>query len=170
MTSQLRVDKIVPVDGAPTGGGGGIIQVVQTQKKDTHAMTATSYTDITNFNLTITPKFNTSKILIRGIMSVFQISSVDSVVTFRLLRGSTVIGSDSSDNRQGICVAYSGSTSTGHMGTVEFEFLDSPSTTSATTYKVQHCNDTSGQFNLNTWPSNDNYRGVSSLTAMEISA
>ena len=27
MTSQLRVDKIVPVDGAPTGGGGGIIQV-----------------------------------------------------------------------------------------------------------------------------------------------
>ena len=28
MTSQLRVDKIVPVDGAPSGGGGGIIQVV----------------------------------------------------------------------------------------------------------------------------------------------
>ena len=38
MASQLRVDKILPVDGAPTGGGGGIIQVVQTQKKDTHAM------------------------------------------------------------------------------------------------------------------------------------
>ena len=29
MASQLRVDKIVPVDGAPTGGGGGIIQIVQ---------------------------------------------------------------------------------------------------------------------------------------------
>ena len=28
MASQLRVDKIVPVDGVPTGGGGGIIQVV----------------------------------------------------------------------------------------------------------------------------------------------
>ena len=28
MASQLRVDKILPVDGAPTGGGGGIIQVV----------------------------------------------------------------------------------------------------------------------------------------------
>ena len=34
MSSQLRVDKILPVDGAPTGGGGGIIQVVQTIKKD----------------------------------------------------------------------------------------------------------------------------------------
>ena len=29
MSSQLRVDKIVPVDGAPTGGGGGIIQIKQ---------------------------------------------------------------------------------------------------------------------------------------------
>ena len=27
MSSQLRVDKIVPVDGAPTGGGGGIAQI-----------------------------------------------------------------------------------------------------------------------------------------------
>ena len=29
MTSQLRVDKIVPVDGVPSGGGGGIIQILQ---------------------------------------------------------------------------------------------------------------------------------------------
>ena len=33
MTSQLRVDKIVPVDGAPTSGGGGIVQVKQTLKQ-----------------------------------------------------------------------------------------------------------------------------------------
>ena len=30
MASELRVDKIVPVDGVPTGGGGGIVQVKQT--------------------------------------------------------------------------------------------------------------------------------------------
>ena len=29
MASELRVDKIVPTDGVPTGGGGGIIQVKQ---------------------------------------------------------------------------------------------------------------------------------------------
>ena len=34
MSSQLRVDKILPVDGAPTDGGGGIIQVVQATKND----------------------------------------------------------------------------------------------------------------------------------------
>ena len=30
MASKLRVDSILPVDGAPTSGGGGIIQVVST--------------------------------------------------------------------------------------------------------------------------------------------
>ena len=34
MASKLRVDSILPVDGAPTNGGGGIIQVIQTIKKD----------------------------------------------------------------------------------------------------------------------------------------
>ena len=29
MASELRVDKIIPYDGVPSGGGGGIIQVVQ---------------------------------------------------------------------------------------------------------------------------------------------
>ena len=28
MASELRVDKIIPTAGVPTGGGGGIIQVV----------------------------------------------------------------------------------------------------------------------------------------------
>ena len=29
MASELRVDKIVPTDGVPTGGGGSIVQVKQ---------------------------------------------------------------------------------------------------------------------------------------------
>ena len=34
MSSELRVDKIVPVDGVPTGGGGGIVQVKQAQHSE----------------------------------------------------------------------------------------------------------------------------------------
>ena len=30
MSSELRVDKIIPTGGVPSGGGGGIIQVVST--------------------------------------------------------------------------------------------------------------------------------------------
>ena len=29
MSSELRVDKIIPTTGVPTGGGGGIIQITQ---------------------------------------------------------------------------------------------------------------------------------------------
>ena len=32
MSSELRVDKIMPVDGVPTGGGGGIVQMRQAFK------------------------------------------------------------------------------------------------------------------------------------------
>ena len=31
MSSELRVDKIIPTAGVPTGGGGGIIQITQSQ-------------------------------------------------------------------------------------------------------------------------------------------
>ena len=66
MASQLRVDKIVPVDGVPTGGGGGIIQVVSTTFTGTWSGSSGSNTfdTITDLNTTITPKFNTSKFLL----------------------------------------------------------------------------------------------------------
>ena len=64
MASELRVDKIIPTDGVPTGGGGGIIQVKQTLKTDSFHTTSQSYTDITGMTVSITPKFNTSKILL----------------------------------------------------------------------------------------------------------
>ena len=65
MSSQLRVDKILPVDGAPTGGGGGIIQVVSANKTDYQSTQSGTYVDITSLSCTITPKFATSKIFVQ---------------------------------------------------------------------------------------------------------
>ena len=64
MASQLRVDKIVPVDGAPSGGGGGIIQVVSANKTDYQSTQSGTFVDITSLSCTITPKFVTSKIFV----------------------------------------------------------------------------------------------------------
>ena len=62
MASELRVDKIVPVDGVPTGGGGGIVQMKQTVVSvHTFNTTSTSKVDMTGMTVSITPKFNTSK-------------------------------------------------------------------------------------------------------------
>ena len=71
MASELRVDKIVPTDGVPTGGGGGIVQVKQSEHALRVLYNGSSYSAGTladnstgNYSITITPKFNTSKILV----------------------------------------------------------------------------------------------------------
>ena len=64
MASKLRVDSILPVDGAPTNGGGGIIQVKQTVKTDTFSTLSETFTDVTGLSVSITPKFSTSKIMV----------------------------------------------------------------------------------------------------------
>ena len=65
MSSELRVDKIIPVDGVPTGGGGGVIQVVEAATTTEATITNTTASSPTQiFSATITPKFSTSKIRI----------------------------------------------------------------------------------------------------------
>ena len=170
MSSQLRVDKIVPVDGAPTGGGGGIIQIKQTFLNT--AVTGTSinsgFADIAGMSVSITPKFNTSKIFV--MITLGSISSAAGIsVGFRLLRDSTLIGNASDTTLQsGFTNIYEGGNSS--LFSASHNFLDSPSTTSAITYKLQWRN-SSGTTYLNRYSgSSDSYNGSSTITAMEVSA
>ena len=101
-------------------------------------------------------------------------SSNGASATLRLLRGSTVIGNDAtSDDRMGILLLSTDSN--GNMSNSSINYLDSPATTSAITYKRQIHLDGAGNsgghiFGINHWPPNDNYRGTSSITAYEVSA
>ena len=172
MSSQLRVDKIVPVDGAPTGGGGGIIQIKQTFL-DTAVSTSTSgsFVDITGMSVSITPKFNTSKIFV--MVTLGSVSSEAGVsVGFRLLRGSTLIGNSSStDLQSGFTNIYAGEDNEAKsLLSVAFNFLDSPATTSATTYKLQWRNSSSNSYINRYTGSSTQYNGSSTITAMEVSA
>ena len=136
MASELRVDKIVPVDGVPTGGGGGIVQVKQTVDNTTETITDTNYNDAGSLSVSITPKFSSSKILIMATTNVQAFRSAQEVSGgLRLVRDSTeiieypyafVLESGTSGNGR---IFYN----TNHSAT----YLDSPNTTSAVTYKVQ---------------------------------
>ena len=65
MSSELRVDRIIPTDGVPTGGGGGIIQIKQTLKTDSFNTTSQNLVDITGMSVSITPTRSDSKILVQ---------------------------------------------------------------------------------------------------------
>ena len=174
MASQLRVDKILPVDGAPTGGGGGIIQVVSTTKTDTFDTTSTSFVDITGLSVSITPKFSTSKILVTYHTNA---SMEDDGYRggLRLMRDSTAIFvGDSAGSRPQLSNHLVEATGTQQQFSYSGQTLDSPATTSAVTYKLQAISLDSGrQININKsyGDNNDalNGRTASSITVMEIS-
>ena len=90
MASELRVDRIVPTTGVPTGGGGGITQVKQVTKTDGFATTSTSYVDITGLSLNITPSLSSNKILVRVCITIGS-GQTGADNKIRVLRGSTNI-------------------------------------------------------------------------------
>jgi hypothetical protein len=134
--STLSVDTI---QGKTTAGtvampAGYIIQTLSTTKTDDFSMSAQSYADVTGLSVTITPKFNTSKILVRYVVYA---CNPDSGSEFQVVRGSTAIlnGTGTGTVASDTGISYEQGTAT--MECVAHEFLDSPATTSATTYKIQ---------------------------------
>ena len=178
MASKLRVDSILPVDGAPTNGGGGIIQIVHVNTSDHTYSTSTSYTDITGVTATITPKFNTSKILIQCTLAVSKSNSY----TFlgRILRNGSVItgsgGVAEADHGNQIDGAWwSVRNTTYNASPYTVSYLDSPASTSALTYKAQgQTQNSSAPFAINRTVSSDNESfaspAFSMITLMEVSA
>ena len=165
--------------GTATGfGGGKINQVVQTTKTDTFSTTSASYTDITGLSVSITPTSTSSKILIKTCISWGGSQNVYGFGKF--VRGSTdiLMGAGASGNRTSATFPMqhlNDATAVYNCFVASSEFLDSPSTTSATTYKIQvRTHNGTHTFYVNR-PDNDNdesYIGrfTSSITAMEVLA
>ena len=181
MASELRVDKIIPTGGIPTGGGGGVIQVVQKLFTSTFTSSVYAYTDVTGFSIDITPKFATSKILCFGHITGDGRKDYTRAL-YRILRtvsgGSAVslgVGTDNIGNRAPcIGTIYRGS-DTNSPETFGYSVLDSPATTNSINYKVQisNGNNTSSVYINRAYSWSNAYAHgapASSLTLMEISA
>jgi hypothetical protein len=121
-----------------TPAGGKVLQVVQGTTSTVKTITSTTMTD-SNLTASITPTSATSSIL--AIVSLsFEMYNYDNDMQIgtQLVRGSTTIldASGGSSNASGF-LYVSSSTLTQLGGYVNYSYLDSPSTTSSTTYKVQ---------------------------------
>ena len=167
-------------DGRVTGNTikstGNIIQVVQATHGNQVSTTGTSFVD-TGLEASITPSLNNSKILVIVSQRFFIKRSTDQARGgFRLLRGSTVIlqgpnqASGSEPGGEGFSSA-NGPGAIQFAGAYNCSFLDSPSTTSATTYKTQFANNQSSaspQIYVNALDGNSGEDGTSTMTLMEI--
>ena len=122
---------------AEAGGIGS--NVVQTVKTNTFTTSSTSYADVTGLSVTITPTSATSKILViaQYAMSGNNIRGTHSALT----RGTTVIyqgDADGSKVRASYGFFFPNLTDiTATVYPVSLSYLDSPSTTSATEYRVR---------------------------------
>jgi len=152
---------------------GSVLQVVQTVKTDTFTMSSSTFADITGLSVSITPSSSSNKILVLANVNHVG-TTTTSASGIRLMRNSTAIGiGDASGSRP----RTSGGESYGNYGVTltgdAVMFLDSPATTSATTYKIQIQAYSSTAYVNRSQVDTDNnayYRGMSSITVMEISA
>jgi len=151
---------------------GSVLQVVSATKTDTFtsAVTAT-WTDITGISVAITPTSATSKIFLMCTVQGAIYRPGASAVMLRLVRDSTAIGiGDAASNRTRMTFGAS-VVSNDSVASTTVNYLDSPTTTSSTTYKVQFFQSAATiQINRTVTDADaaDNGRCVSSITVMEI--
>jgi len=115
-----------------TATAGTVLQVVGSTTVGSLSSTSTTYVDTTNATVTITPSSATSKILVMvsGYMAQTLIAATNIDMFVQVLRGSTILQN---------AIGNAQSSAGGLQASLPFSFvyLDSPATTSATTYKIQ---------------------------------
>ena len=142
---------------ATQASAGRVLQVVQASYSTSTTNATSTYAD-TGLTASITPSSSSSKILVTVAQQGLVKVNSDTKINIKLFRGATdltVLANAGATNSSAVIL----------IGSATIVYLDSPATTSATTYKTQ--------FNSN---NNTSYVGVqdsnvpSTITLMEISA
>jgi hypothetical protein len=137
VSSLTNASQSIPKASLPTGS---VLQVVQAYKTDVFSTTTnTAFVDITGLSVSITPTSASSKILVMATLTDCSTSASSGDGMFQVLRGSTAIGNGDSGGTapvMGYVNTYLAA-SVNITDAVVFNYLDSPATTSSTTYKVQ---------------------------------
>ena len=126
----LTVAGGVPSWASPAGGG-KVLQVVNVINNTFAQSTSTTYAD-TGLTATITPTSATSKVLVLVTQDIGK-SNSNSTINLKVMRGSTsIVGSQAVE-----LGLYTSTLMEMYSFNYPFTVLDSPATTSATTYKTQ---------------------------------
>jgi hypothetical protein len=149
---------------ATPAGGGKVLQVVQGTTSTNTAVAGNTFAD-TTLSASITPSSTSSKIMVLTMQTASLSGTTNaSYGAMQLLRGATVIWTTAGYS-YGLYVAGASSNTTDVSWVSSIAYLDSPATTSSTTYKTQ----VKGEY------SNQTFRtqlggNVSTMILMEIGA
>jgi hypothetical protein len=151
----LTVASGIPSWSAPAGGG-KVLQVVQATTSTTTSSTSTTFVN-SNVTASITPSLSTSKVLVLiALTECYKGADVNNGLQLRLTRGGSSVFVFATQNGRN-------NVSGGNSFNVASHYLDSPATTSSTTYTVQLASNNTTQVGVA-----DN--GVSTIILMEIGA
>jgi hypothetical protein len=158
---------------------GTIKQVVQVTKQDVFTTTSTSFVDITGMSATITPTSASSKILVMTSINLGGTNGTYHCYVILLRNGSTLTGANGSGGQGGggsapnggLCMLHKNINDNRDMDCAVMNYLDSPGTTSALTYKLQMAVQLNTFYvnrggNADVW----NPSGLSTITLMEVAA
>ena len=183
MASTMRFDNWQTTDGTSiattnasgditfagaVAGAGKILQVLQTVKTDRFTTTSTSFVDVTGVSQLITPSSTSNKVLVT-IAGTTGVAGAGSIVWLNAVRDTTNIGQSTggATNNQ-TTLMFPNGVSTGTPFAISF--LDSPATTSATTYKLQMAVYSGGTGVIGGTAVNANSGSITTITVMEVSA
>ena len=108
-----------------------ILQVVQTAHSTEFSTTSTSFVDVTGLSVTITPTSATSKVLV--MVNASGEKSDTNFLIMNVFRGGAASGTNLAGTNDGFGSLRADSYPRGFLS---YAYLDSPATTSATTYNV----------------------------------
>lgn len=159
-----------------SGVGGKVLQVVQAVQTSAFSMGTSDWTDISGVTANITPSSTSSRILVSCFFG--SVTAGANGIILRIVRNGTAIGiGDASSNRDRVTVRGIRASDTNHtIWQPSFQYVDSPSTTSAITYKIQIKTEGNGTAWINRSQTDTDTtnayggRGIASIILTEIAA
>ena len=174
--STLRVGNITATGGTgtitvPTGNqivqAGAVLQVVSTTKTDSFSTTSATFVDVTGVSVSITPSATSSKILVLVDGVVGNTASAN-LSPINLVRNSTNIAQSTGAGTANATITIYTNNAINNSG-FSISFLDSPSTTSSVTYKLQtRTNNAGSSATIGRIAADTNWGSITSITVMEI--
>jgi hypothetical protein len=153
--------------------GGAFVQMVSVLKTDTFTAATTTFTDITGMSVSITPTSASNKVFVLANLQGSNAVNIDTAA-LQLVRDSTLIAQGDAAGSRIVCTSsLIGGPDGNFLATNIVAFLDSPATTSATTYKLQgRSNQGANTFTVNRPLTDTNSavsdRTVSTITVFEV--